>query len=258
MGFFGDGFIFWVLGIIAAISLVVGYLAKRQHDKRWREMSELAVGLGFDYYPEGLAKQPDGFFESLLLNVSACPLIDQLVGFEPFGSGYGEAVDNLLVKQQDGLSIYVMDYYYKTRDGSGKNESERTHRYTVVAIRHGLIWPHLRLSPEGFAHKVGKMFGMKDLSFESEEFNQKYFVSSNDEKSTYDILHPQCIDLLLRLPAREWQAGGMYLLVYESGYMSPQGIRRVLQDMHDFISLVPDYVRQDRGFEPKWTGALDF
>lgn len=254
---FGEYFIFWIFGGFVVIAIIVGLFTKAQHEKRRREMAEFAATDGFDYYPDGIAQQPSGFFESLL-NQPKCPIIDQLDHLQPFGFGFDKTVQNLLVRQDQDISIYAMDYTCKTREGSGKNQSVRTHRFTVVCMRQGLVWPHIQLSPEGFGHKVSKLFGMRDLSLESEEFNKKYFVSAEDERSAYDILHPQCIDFLLRIPARDWQMSNMFVVVHDSGNMTPQEIRRIIQDMKDFVSLVPDYVKQDRGFQPKWQGALDF
>ena len=253
---FGEYFIFCVFGGFIVIAGIVAYISGVQQARRLSDMRGLAAADGFEFFPEGLVEKPRGFLASLMER-TADPVVHALELFHQFNFGIEKHAYNLLVKSGDGRDIYVMDYIAETEENDGKTARRRKHRFSVVAIRHGFIWPHLRLSPESFGHTVGRMFGMKELTLESEEFNKKYFVEVEDDQSAYDVLHPKSIDFLLRIPARDWQMSNMFLVVSEQGEMSIQEIRRVIQDMNDFIDLLPDYVRQDRGFQPKWTGALD-
>jgi hypothetical protein len=253
---FGEYFIFWIFGGFIVIVCIVSYLAGVRQAKRLAEMRGLAAADGFDFFQDGLVEKPQGFFESLM-GRPADPLVGALQGFHPFGFGINKYAYNLLVKTVGDRCVYAMDYVTETVENDGKTARRQKHHFCVVAIKHGFVWPHIRLSPESFDHRVARMFGMKELTLESEEFNRKYFVEVEDDRSAYDILHPKSIDFLLRIPARDWQMSNMYLVVAANGEMSVQEIRRVIRDMNDFIDLLPDYVRQDRGFQPKWTGALD-
>ena len=253
---FGEYFIFWVFGGFVVIAGIVAYIAGVQQAKRVSDMRGLAAADGFEFFLEGLVEKPRGFFASLVAGQSD-PIVGALDRFHPFNFGTDKHPYNVLVKTIGDRNLYAMDYIAETLENDGKTARRRKHRFTVVAIRHGFIWPYVRLTPESFEHRVARMFGMKELTLESEEFNRKYFVEVEDDRSAYDILHPKSIDFLLRIPARDWQMSNMYLVVAAIGEMSVQEIRRVIQDMNDFIDLLPDYVRQDRGFQPKWTGALD-
>jgi hypothetical protein len=254
---FGEYFIFWLFGGFAVIVGIVSYFAGLRQAKRLEELRGLSAAHGFEFFPDGLSEKPKGFFESLM-GRPGDPLVGALQAFHPFDFGINKHAYNLLVKTIDDRCVYAMDYVAETVENDGKTARKRKHHFCVVAIKHGFIWPHIRLSPEGFEHRVARMFGMKELTLESEEFNKKYFVVVEDDRTAYDILHPKSIDFLLRVPAREWQMANMHLVVTAQGEMSAQEIRRVIQDMNDFIDHLPDYVRQDRGFQPKWNGALDF
>jgi hypothetical protein len=250
-------FIWFFMGVIVVVALIAAAAVKAMEKRRRLDMEAFAAADGFQFYPDGLVEAPSGFFESLLSG-QQCPLLEQLDGFKPFDFGLDKQIYNLMVKVDEDTCIYVMDYKCETVNSNGKTTQRQKHYYTVVAMRHSLIWPYLHLSPEHFGHRVGKMFGMKDVSVESEEFNKKYFVSAEDEEAAYDILHPQAIEFLLRTLPRDWQTAGMFFVVHSDDRTPIMEIRRIIQDMKDFVSLVPNYVRQDRGFEPKWQGALDF
>jgi hypothetical protein len=84
-----------------------------------------------------------------------------------------------------------------------------------------------------------------------------YFIQTDDARAAYDVLHPRAVDYLLRHPPRDWQFGNMYLLVVSPLLMAPQEISRIVTEMRGFVELVPGYVKQDRSFEPQWTGPLD-
>src|SRR5687768_56629 len=106
---FGEYFIFWVFGGFIVIACIVSYLAGVRQAKRLAEMRGLAASDGFDFYPDGLAAKPKGFFESLI-GRSADPLIGALHGFHPFGFGVNKYAYNLLVKTVGDRCVYAMDY----------------------------------------------------------------------------------------------------------------------------------------------------
>ncbi len=247
-----------VLGVGVIVAIVLSRVAKSQNSRRQGELAALAATDGFEYFPDGLVERTNWQWD-IEIQRPKDPMVEQLEMFFPFNFGAHKQVHNLLTKDVGKRSVYAMDYCCLTedRDAEGVTRQQK-HFFNIIAIRHGLIWPYLRLSPEDLAQRVARIFGARDVSFESEEFNRKYFVIAENEKEAYDILHPQSIDFLLRTPPREWQMANMFVVVCEPGTLRPHEILRVIQEMQHFIDLVPDYVKQDRGFEPKWTGSLDF
>jgi hypothetical protein len=99
---------------------------------------------------------------------------------------------------------------------------------------------------------------MQELNFELEEFNRRYFIRSSDPKAAYDLLHPQAIEYLMGRPIRHWQMGGVQMLVVSSGTNSPEESMQIFDEMRGFIGLIPDYYRQDHGFQAAWSNPLDY
>lgn len=255
---FGEYFVVIVLVVAAIVAIVLSGIAKSQNAKRRVDLAEFAATDGFEYFPSGLGERTNWPWD-IETQKSKDPMVEQLEMFFPFNFGTHKHVHNLLTKSVDEQSIYAMDYCCLTGDENTEGATrQQKHFFSIIAVRLGLIWPYLRLSPEDFANRFGRIFGAKDLSFESEEFNRKYFVVAESEREAYDILHPKSIEFLLRTPPRDWQMANMFVVVCEPGSLQPQEIRRVIQEIQEFIDLVPDYVKQDRGFEPRWTGSLDF
>jgi hypothetical protein len=97
---------------------------------------------------------------------------------------------------------------------------------------------------------------MRELTLESEEFNRRYFVVASDPRATYDILHPQALDYLLKHSPRDWQFGEMFIMIVAEA-MSAADISSTIDEIRGFIELIPAYVREDKGFEPRWQNPLD-
>lgn len=99
--------------------------------------------------------------------------------FALFSQGRSQNVENVVTGRMNGATIYLFDYSYRT--GSGKKSN--THRHTVAFIQaENLRLPAFQLTPENFLHKVGHLFGHRDIDFENEpEFSKAYLLKGSDE-----------------------------------------------------------------------------
>lgn len=255
-----------VLFVLAAIVFltiigIVGYYAKKAAEKRQAELFRLSHNLGIDFMPLGFQQPSRGFWESLTSGFEPSQtesFLNRFGGFYPFGVGDGPNVTNLLVGRMQDCDWYMFDYSYTTQStDSNGNTSTTTHPFGIVAVRLPIVMPPLKLSPENMFHKVGQVFGKRELTFELEEFNKRYFVECVDRQGAYDVLHPRAIEYLMSRPTRLWQMGGMMIVIAKSGYYESQEVFNVHDEIKGFLQLLPDYVRQDRGFSSRFQGALD-
>lgn len=248
---------FFILIIVAA------YFANQAAKRRREQLLQMATELGFEYLPEGLKKAPPaggGFWATIANAFEEGPeigFLHRFHGFSPFGQGHSPDVANLLVGQRNGLDWYLFDYTYKVTTNNGKTTTTTTHPFGVVAVRVPIVFPGLTMSPENVFHRIGTKLGVKELTFELEEFNRRYFIQCQDARAAHDLLHPQSIEYLMRHPVRTWQFGGFHLLIHKGGFYDPIEIRQVMEEIQGFLDLVPEYVRQDRSFTPQWKGPLD-
>ncbi len=252
-----EDFRFYYLIFAGAVALVIVLAVAAYKHKRARQdaLAAFAGGNGYQFYPDGLSSGYSMFGNRLMEADSE--FVARFNSFFPFHLGNFDHIENLVTKQEGESSIYAFDYYYieKETDAKGTVRRDR-HCYGVVAVRLGLLLPHVRLSPENILLRVGKAFGMRELTLESEEFNRKYFVVASDPRAAYDVLHPRAIEYLLRHPARDWQFGEMFIVVIGGSLSAPE-ISRAVEEIRGFIDLIPGYVREDKGFVPRWQNPLD-
>jgi hypothetical protein len=240
----------YVIGIAVVILIIIGALySKKKYEERMAALATWAAGRGFQFYPEGIAVSSGGLFASMQGDAT---FLSRFQEFSPFGMGDDWNVPMMISGQQDGTGWTIFDYRYDTESTSTDSEghtttSRTTHRYSVYAAEIPLFFPRIEIRPEGFLDRVGAAIGFKDLTFELDEFNRRYFVKAQDEKIAYGLICPQMIEYLMRVPPRHWQIIGNQIVIAEPSWQDVPEIDRVVTDMTDFIKLIPDYMRQDLG-----------
>lgn len=243
-----------IVGIAAAVS-------RKQAEQRRLALAAFATQAGLQFLPGKVEDRvPGGFWENLLSDGSNSDegrLLHRFEGFWPFGTGHSREVENFMFGSREGLDWAIFDYSYKVTRSTGKSTTTTTYRFGIVAVRVGVALPGLTLEPENFLHRIGSHFGLKEVTFELEEFNRRYFVQASDAQAAYDVLHPQAIEFFMRQPVRKWQMAGPQILLASPGRPDVPEIMRQMQEIQDFVVLLPNYVRQDRGFTPTWEGPLD-
>ena len=249
-----------LFGGFVVLMIVIAIVRNQQEGMRREELAMFAMSAGLRLTaPEelGMANyQGGGGFLSGLIDSMATAydgFLSRFQGFQPFGEGYDFQVSSLLVGTKNNIDWYLFDYQYTT--GSGKDRTR--HYYSVYAARVPFSFPQLSLKPENLLTRLGEHLGMRELKFEVNEFNQRYYVTCNQDKVAYDILCPQVIEYLMRQPVRYWQLMGMYILVVQPDEMQASNCYEIMQEITDFVGLLPNYVHQDLGFQPKWTSAFD-
>ena len=260
VSFLVDGFVLIFAGFVI-FAIIAGYLTKKAAERRQAELLRLSQELGLDFMPNGFQAVGTGFWASLgggFETGQTMDFLSRFQGFRPFGIHDDEKIKNLLLGRREDRDLYAFDYSYTTTStDSHGNTQKSTHSFGIVAVRLPIVLPPLTLSPENVLHKVGQLFGKHELTFELEEFNRRYFVECVDRQGAYDILHPRAIEYLMSTPVRLWQMAGMFLLIHKNGSYAPEEIRQIFSEMRGFLELLPDYVKQDRGFAMNMRSALD-
>jgi hypothetical protein len=165
-------------------------------------------------------------------------------GFSPFGQGHSQRASNLLIKRDGDKSWYFFDYQYTT--GSGKHQT--THRYWISAVEAKCNFPGLRIRGESFFDRIGALVGFRDIEFESAEFNDRFHVSSVDERFAYSVVHPGMMEFLMAEQGADWQLQANCLLVARSGSMDVGEVFASQNQLSRFFEHVPEFVWRDYGF----------
>jgi hypothetical protein len=90
--------------------------------------------------------------------------------------------------------------------------------------------------------------GMKEIPFESEDFNRRFRVLALDRKYTMDVIGERTMALLLERDDWVFALEFDRLVCLARGTLaSPQDYERLLDDVGRFADLIPAFVDQDRG-----------
>jgi hypothetical protein len=165
---------------------------------------------------------------------------------EPFGRGSSRRASHVLRGRYDGREAVVFDYRYVTRSSDGQQQTTQTHRFTVCALQLPAALPRLELTAENALTRVAGALGFDDVELESEDFNRRYHVTSDDRRLAYDVLHPRAVEQLLALPTLNLRLDGADALLWERGTTSLQDVPARLAVLSQLVGGIPTYVWSDR------------
>ena len=200
-----------IAGFIAAVvGLIIFFVIMEK--KRRQALEVLAGQLGFTF---SLKDNQD--------------LMAQLSFFDLFSKGHSRRIKNIMEGAIEDNYIIIFDYRYVT--GGGKNS--HTYNQTVILfLSDRLDLPKFALRPENIFHKIGKVFGYKDINFDHyPQFSKKYLLRGEDEQLVREMFNEDVIrhfesNLNLCL-----EAGGNQLIFYRSSKrVKPQLLRTFLDE----------------------------
>jgi hypothetical protein len=168
--------------------------------------------------------------------------------WQPFGAGHAKRATEVLAGRYDRLS--ALSFTYRWTTGSGRESS--THTAHVVAVVLPAFLPRVELTPDGLGAKLAKLVGAQDISFESDDFNRAYRVSSSDPRVAHAIVHPRLMERMLRDDARgsAWRIDGTWLLSWENGASNLDRLATRLGVLSAVVRSVPRHVWLEHGYDP--------
>ena len=227
--------VFFVLFIVFGLGLValVGFLGYLAAKKRREELSALAAQRGWSYTARD-DSWADRFDDA------------------PFGLGHNRQASNILQGTYDGRGFVAFDFvYHTTETTSGPNNTttthEQSHDFSIIALGTGVVFPHLRVSPEGMVKRFFGRLTNSDIELESEEFNRAFTVNCEDRKFATDVLHPRMMEYLLTLRELSWDLRNGSLVVAEPGRHSVAQLDQSLSAIDGILDRIPDFVWKGAG-----------
>ena len=216
---------------IVALAVFAGFAvwgAKRNR-KRRSELEQFAASAGWQYVAR-----------------------DDQLAFQwqrpPFNQGYDHRAINVVRGAFAKRQLVAFDYSYKeqTSDGNG-GSSSTTYHFAVCALELPAALPYLEVGPESVFARLGSVIGVHDIEIESEEFNRKFTVRSDDPKFASDVLSPRLAQTLLSLPPYHWRTDGASLVSWSKGALQPKVFQQWFSTLSGVIDSIPDFVWHDRG-----------
>ena len=192
---------------IAALAVFAGLAlwGVKRNKKRQSELEQFAASAGWQYVAR-----------------------DDQLAFQwqrpPFNQGFDHRAINVLRGAFAERQLVAFDYSYKERTTDGKgNSSSTTYHFAVCALALPAALPYLEVGPESVFARIGNVIGCHDIEIESEDFNRKFTVHSDDPKFASDVLSPRLAQTLLSLPPYHWRTDGTSLVSWSKGALQPIG-----------------------------------
>ncbi|MGE5359871.1 MAG: hypothetical protein ACM3NQ_12710 [Bacteroidales bacterium] len=202
------------------IIVVVFLLARRARNQRKEAMQRTASTIGFAF-------EEKGDVEGLRARADL-PL---------FGHGHTKRASNAMTGRLGDQEVIVFDYQYTT--GGGKES--HTWRQTVALFpRGGGRLPDFTLAPENVFHKIGQVFGYRDIDFESHpEFSTCYLLRGNDESAIRAAFPPAALSYLEQHRGWNVEVHDGTAAVYRSGKrVKPEDLASHLEDTRAILRVL--------------------
>ena len=207
------------IAVVVVIIVLILLLVARAGRKRREAIQKVADELGLPFFPTGDKS-----------------LIDHLSGFHLFSQGRSKKIINMIHGDTDAMDLAIFDYRYTV--GSGKNSS--THSQTVICFQlDELNLPDFSMRPEGFFHKIGGMFGYKDIDFESHAtFSKTYLLRGPDEAAIRELFREEMLSHFETQKRVCVEGAGNTLIFYRAGHRAkPVEIHSLMEEGFQVLAL---------------------
>jgi hypothetical protein len=207
--------------MMSVVALVVVLMITAQR-KRLRELQHTFASAGFTcmFHPDGLTRS------------QAFSHAGGMQALRTGERGIQWAARGTINERE----VWVMEHRYTS--GSGKNRS--THYHTIICTPGPHTWPDLSLTTENLFHKIGELFGGKDIQVESEAFNKRWRVKCDNEDFAVLVLSPQVQEWCMSLERGLWlRIGQGAVCVVKSGVIGAKDLQRLASLPTDLYKLFP-------------------
>lgn len=209
--------------LAAIVSAVLYYLHDQEVQTRRREMAALASQLGLEFDHEARTDFPP---HRVFQRGHSKRRFNTLEGHLNLGGQHRR--------------VEAGDHWFT--EGHGKHARRYLLSYAVIDMRN-VGMPSLDIRTENVFDKLKSSVGIDDIDFESEEFSRQFWVTSDDKKFAYDVIHARMMAFLLREPSPriELQDDQLCLTVHHDRW-SPEELQQWLAWGGEFLALWPEHV----------------
>jgi hypothetical protein len=206
----------------AAIAIAAGSYYLKQ--KRKEGFGAFAAKYGFVYTPHA----PPG-----LLGYT----------FPLFHKGDGRGAENGIIGTWKDMPFKAADYWYydESTDSKG-NRSKSYSRFSVAVVDIEAWLPDLAVHRENVMTFLADKVGLKDIEFESEEFNRQFQVKAKDRKFAFELIDPRMMQWLLTCDRNlGFELHGRAILIY-SHRLRPHEMLPLIASLREFRNRIPELV----------------
>ncbi|WP_078292976.1 DUF3137 domain-containing protein [Mycobacterium sp. D16R24] len=211
-----------IVGGLAVLGIWLFQTARRNHRRRLARLWAFASSRGWSS-----AESEPG-----LVGLSACA---------PFGVGHSRSATDVIRGAIEGVPFVSFTYTYRT--GNSSDNTETTHTAMVSCIRTPPSPSMLLVTSEGALGGLMDAIGLGDLKLESEDFNRRFHIRTNNDRFAYDVLNPSTMHRMLtdrrfQLPMR-FDNSNLFTWRWEA--LRPEWVEPHVRYLIDLLRGVPEY-----------------
>ncbi len=140
---------------------------------------------------------------------------------------------------------WAMDYHYTTTSTDSKgNTTTHHHNFSAVIIDSGLRLSPLGIKTESFFDKMKGAFGFDDIDFESAEFSRAFWVTAENKRWAYEVIHQGTMEFLLESPRYTLEMDGPYVLAWRGRRFKPAQFEEALALATGILDRLPKDIRR--------------
>jgi uncharacterized protein DUF3137 len=213
-----------VFVLFALAALGAAYLSYYLRRKRREELAAMARQLGLEFSPE----DPFGCLS---------------YPFTLLSKGDGRGTENVMWGVWQDMPVREFDYWYYEESTDSKGHRSKTYyRFSCAVAEIEAACSHLVVDRENLFTAIADRIGLRDIEFESDEFNRAFNVKSKDRKFANDLLDGRMMRWLLAADeAFRFEVCGKWLLAYGKK-RRPQQLIPLFGTLQQFRAHVPRVV----------------
>ena len=163
--------------------------------------------------------------------------------FALFRKGDSRGAENVLSGDAAGMRVRLFDYHFTetSTDGQG-HASSSTYPFSCAIAEIDADCPHLIVNQETLLSRFSHHLGVHDIELESEEFNKRYLVASDDKKFAYAMIDARMMAWLMdEGGVCQYEVIGTLVLCF-CKRVKPAEYENLLEVLRRFHSHVPTVV----------------
>lgn len=166
--------------LFGAVAVGIAVLAHQAKVRRQHELGAVARNQGLDF---SILDPFDTLSES----------------FSLLSRGDGRGVENVMWGFWHDVEVRAFDYwYYEESTDSNGHRSKTYHRFDCVLALVDARCPRLEIAEENVLTRIADALTLRDIEFESEEFNRRFNVKGTDRRFATAFCDARMMEWLLR------------------------------------------------------------
>lgn len=165
----------------------------------------------------------------------------------PFGAGRMRRARHVLRGTIRGRSCLAFEYSFRHRvPGGPQGPGEAVATWSVAAVALPARMPRIGVSRAGPPSRVAAAVGRQGVQLESEDFNRRFRVRSDDPGTACDVLNQRMMAALLEGPFFDFRVESTDALSCWPGRMTLDEVDKRLQFLSRVVDGVPGHVWRNR------------